>query len=79
MEDLEGHMAIMAWDWDTNDIDVDKDDGRLWVPVTPQTMTMADTPRPGQEAWTGWAIHSPYDAATANDSLCTAAEPRWTS
>src|SRR5882724_11274886 len=48
MEDLEGHMAIMAWDWDTNDIDVDKDDGRLWVPVTPQTMTMADTPRPGQ-------------------------------
>jgi len=48
MEDLEGRAAIMAWDWDANDIDMDEDDGRIWVPVTPQTMRMADTPRPGQ-------------------------------
>ena len=23
----------MAWDWDAADIDPDKDDGQLWVPV----------------------------------------------
>ena len=45
-EELDGHAAAMAWDWDTNDIDVDEDDGKLWVPMTPQTMRMADTPRP---------------------------------
>ena len=48
MEELDGHVATMAWDWDANDIDMDKDNGKLWVPMTPQTMQMADTPRPGQ-------------------------------
>jgi len=38
----------MAWDWDANDIDVDEDDGKKWVPVTPQTMRTLQTLRPGQ-------------------------------
>jgi len=28
----------MAWDWDVDDIDPDDDDGKLWVPVTAQTL-----------------------------------------
>ena len=28
----------MAWDWDTADIDLDKDDGQIWVPITPMTL-----------------------------------------
>jgi len=28
----------MAWDWDADDIDPDDDDGKLWVPVTAQTL-----------------------------------------
>jgi len=38
MEDLEVQAAVMAWDWDANEIDVDEDDGKQWVPVTPQMM-----------------------------------------
>ena len=38
----------MAWDWDTDDIDADEDDRKQWVPVTPQTMKIAETPRPGR-------------------------------
>jgi len=40
----------MAWDWDTDDIDADKDDGKQWVPMMPQTMKIAETPRPGRIA-----------------------------
>ena len=39
-------MNTMAWDWDTDDIDTDKDDGKQWVPMTPQMMKIAETPRP---------------------------------
>jgi len=46
MEDLEGHAAAMAWDWDVDDIDADKDDGKQWVPMMPQMMKIAETPRP---------------------------------
>jgi len=28
MEELEGHTATMAWDWDMDNIDVEKDDGK---------------------------------------------------
>jgi len=28
----------MCWDWNAEDIDPDKDDGRMWVPITPKTM-----------------------------------------
>src|SRR5882724_13205068 len=50
----------MAWDWDAEDIDPDKDDGRAWVPAaaggpenegrqeTPQDM-VEDRWEPGQE------------------------------
>jgi len=38
----------MAWDWDVDDIDVDEDDGKQWVPMTPQTMKLAKTPRPAR-------------------------------
>src|SRR5882672_8353181 len=33
----------MAWDWDGRYIDADEDDGRDWVPVTPQTLQMRGT------------------------------------
>ena len=50
MEDLEGRTTAMAWDWDVDDIDADKDDGKQWVPVTPQTMKNVETPRPSRMA-----------------------------
>jgi len=28
----------MCWDWDAKDIDTDKDDGGIWVPITPQML-----------------------------------------
>ena len=28
----------MSWDWDAKDIDPDKDDRRMWVPITPKTL-----------------------------------------
>ena len=28
----------MAWDWDAADIDLDEDDGQVWVPVMPKTL-----------------------------------------
>ena len=36
--ELEGHAYEMSWDWDAEDIDLDKDDGRMWVPITPKTL-----------------------------------------
>ena len=48
MEDLEGHATTMAWDWDVDDIDVDEDDGKQWVPVTPQMKKHAEMPRPSK-------------------------------
>jgi len=43
MDELEGHAAAMAWDWDANDIDGNEDDTKLWVPITPQTLTIMTT------------------------------------
>ena len=37
---MEARAATMAWDWDGGYIDADEDDGRDWVPVTPQTLQM---------------------------------------
>ena len=28
----------MSWDWDTEDIDLEEDNGQIWVPVTPKTL-----------------------------------------
>ena len=41
----------MCWDWDAEDIDQDKDNGKIWVPVTPRTLETAnvDPPQSGQE------------------------------
>ena len=39
---------MMAWDWDADDIDADNDNGKQWVPVTPQTMRHLETVRPNQ-------------------------------
>ena len=38
MEELEGHAAAMAWDWDAEHIDAHEDEGKLWVPVMLQMM-----------------------------------------
>jgi len=46
MEELEGHTATMAWDWDTNHINMNEDGSKQWVPVTHQTMKMIKTPKP---------------------------------
>src|SRR5882672_2941487 len=35
----------MAWEWDGGYIDADEDDGREWVPVTPQTLQMRGADR----------------------------------
>jgi len=28
----------MSWDWDTEDIDLDEDNGRIWVLIMPKTL-----------------------------------------
>ena len=48
MEDLEGQAATMAWDCDANDIDVDKDNWKQCVQVTPQTMRHLKTQGPSK-------------------------------
>ena len=40
MQELEAQASTMAWDWDANDIDLNDNDGKLWVPVTAQTLNM---------------------------------------
>jgi len=39
----------MAWDWDVDDIETDEDDRKQWVPMMPQTMKPAETPRPARK------------------------------
>jgi len=36
--ELEGRAYEMSWDWDAEDIDLDEDDERMWVPITPKTL-----------------------------------------
>ena len=48
MEDLEDQAAMMAWDWDADEINADKEDRKQLIPMTPQTMRHLETPRPGQ-------------------------------
>src|SRR5882724_12241946 len=36
--ELEGHAYEMSWDWDAKDINLDEDDRRMWVPITPKTL-----------------------------------------
>ena len=38
MWELEVRASTMAWDWDADDINAYDDDGKLWVPVTAQTL-----------------------------------------
>ena len=73
MDELEGHAATMASDWDADNINANEDDGKQWVPMTPQTMRRLETPRP-----MGWTAYAACNAAKVNDGLCTAAEPRQT-
>jgi len=35
MEELEGCMAVMEWDWDADNIDVNEDNREQGVPMTP--------------------------------------------
>ena len=48
---LEARAVNMCWDWDVEDINLDKDDGKIWVPVTPKTLETADIdpPQSGQQ------------------------------
>ena len=73
MEDLECHAATMAWDWDTDDIDADKD----------ETMGACDASDDeniqGSKAWKSWASHVAYDTATTDGGLHIAAKLRQTS
>jgi len=36
-------VAAMAWDWDANDINMNGDNRKIWVPMTPQTLTISMT------------------------------------
>ena len=38
MWELEALASTMAWAWDTDHIDPDDDDGKLWIPVMAQTL-----------------------------------------
>ena len=57
-------MACMAWDWEMDEIDPNKFNGELWVPVTPQTLTISTT-----EQVARINMRKPYDAAKANAGL----------
>jgi len=46
MEELEGCATMISWDWDTDDIDANEDDGKQWAPMIPQMMKSAKTPWP---------------------------------
>jgi len=48
LEDLEGQAAMMAWEWDADYIDADEDDGKQWLPVTPQMMRSLKTLGPSK-------------------------------
>src|SRR5882724_8900766 len=48
MWELEAQASAMAWDWDADDIDPNDNDGKLWVPVTAQTLNMG-----GAEQYSG--------------------------
>src|SRR5882724_10563110 len=48
MWELEAQASAMAWDWDADDIDPNDNDGKLWVPMTAQTLNMG-----GAEQYTG--------------------------
>jgi len=37
-------MAEMVWEWDIEDIDHNKDDGKIWVPMMSQTLRTHETP-----------------------------------
>jgi len=60
MVELKACVAVMVWDWEVDNIDLNKDDGKMWVPVTPQTLkvptNMRDSPTfppttPLREMW----------------------------
>jgi len=40
MWELEAWASTMAWYWDADDIDLDDDDGKLWVPMMAQMLNM---------------------------------------
>jgi len=40
MGELEVQATAMAWDWDVNDIDVEDDNRKLWIPVMAQTLQL---------------------------------------
>ena len=40
MWELEARATTMAWDWDADNINRDDNGGKLWVPMTAQTLNM---------------------------------------
>ena len=55
----------MCWDWDAEDIDLDKDDGKIWVPVTPKTLETADIDPPQS----GKQVPEPTKARAADRTM----------
>ena len=43
----------MSWDWDTEDINPDKDNRKVWVPVTPKMLGEGADMGPHGVVWTG--------------------------
>ena len=53
----------MCWSWNTEDIDPDEDDGKMWIPITPRTMEeqavqLWETPQmpPGRKVMTVYLV-----------------------
>ena len=36
------HVAGMVWDWEVDDIDDNEDDGKEWVPASPQMLNTGE-------------------------------------
>jgi len=43
MEELEQCAAHMAWDWEADEIDPNEDEGKIWIPMMPQTLVSSIT------------------------------------
>ena len=58
----------MSWDWDAEDIDPDKNDRWIWVPITPKTLD--------EEAL--WAVEAKPETFKVEEQLPTSgSKPHW--
>ena len=80
MWELEAWASAMAWDWDTDNIDAEDDNGKLWVPIMAQTLNtdaaggsrpipFAGPMTPPQRQMTVYMVHLNQDGSAEQASM----------